>query len=144
MLISLLVWPSARKSDCTAVYFTNTIIKFADVPTALRLFFDNNETQNKEEIGRLSDWCTDHYLTFNIRTAKEVVLVWGTQDVYQQGSQNHLQDTPLHSGTAFTTELNNTSQSVQQMGPLVQYCPHSPLLMCFDVYFRIWLKWLCT
>lgn len=35
---------------------------------------DNNETHYREEIDRLTDWCTDNNRTLNIKKTKEIII----------------------------------------------------------------------
>lgn len=60
--------------DCTSVYPTNTIIKFADDKTVVGLISNGNEAVYRDEVYRLVEWCTDNNLSLNIKKTKELVI----------------------------------------------------------------------
>ncbi len=60
--------------DCTAKFSSNHIIKFADDTTAVGLISNNDETQYREEVAQLAEWCGTNNLSLNVGKTKEVVL----------------------------------------------------------------------
>ena len=60
--------------DCMARYDSNTIIKFADDTTVVRLITDNNETAYGEVIRDLAVWCQDNNLSLNVIKTKELIV----------------------------------------------------------------------
>lgn len=60
--------------DCTSLYPTNTIIKFADDTTFVGLISNCNEVAYRDEMCILVEWCTDNNLSLNIKKTKELVI----------------------------------------------------------------------
>lgn len=60
--------------DCTSVYPTNTITKFADDTTVVGLISNGNEVAYRDEVYRLVEWRTDNNLSLNIKKTKELVI----------------------------------------------------------------------
>ncbi len=60
--------------DCTAKSSSNHIIKFADDTTVVGLIRNNNETQYREEVAQLAEWCGANNLSLNVGKTKEVVM----------------------------------------------------------------------
>lgn len=73
--------------DCTAQYSSNHIIKFADDTTVVGLITNNDESEYREEVQHLVDWCQNNNLSLNVQKTKEM-------DVnFRKSSTTH---TPLH------------------------------------------------
>ena len=53
---------------------SNTIVKFADDTTVVRLVSNNDETAYREEIGHLVDWCANNNLALNTMKTKEIII----------------------------------------------------------------------
>jgi len=60
--------------DCTPVHESNTIIKFADDTTVVGLIHNNDESAYRDEIQKLSVWCSTNNLSLNASKTKEVVV----------------------------------------------------------------------
>ncbi|KAL0161226.1 hypothetical protein M9458_044951 [Cirrhinus mrigala] len=60
--------------DCTAKFSSNHIIKFADDMTVVGLISNNDETQYREEVAQLAEWCGANNLSLNVSKTKEVVM----------------------------------------------------------------------
>lgn len=60
--------------DCSATHPTNLVLKFADDTTVVGLISNNDETHYREEVQRLSQWCSRNHLVLNINKTKEVIV----------------------------------------------------------------------
>lgn len=60
--------------DCVPAHNTNAIIKFADNTTVVGLITDNHETAYREEVQRLTDWCSDNNPTLNTKKTEELII----------------------------------------------------------------------
>uniref|UniRef100_A0A3B1JAG4 Reverse transcriptase domain-containing protein n=1 Tax=Astyanax mexicanus TaxID=7994 RepID=A0A3B1JAG4_ASTMX len=60
--------------DCAAKHSSNSFIKFADDTTVLGLITKGDESANREEVQRLTDWCTVNNLHLNVDKTKEMVV----------------------------------------------------------------------
>ncbi len=60
--------------DCSPTHPTNSIIKYADNTTVVGLIHNGNETAYREEVERLSSWCSDNNLSLNVQKTKELIL----------------------------------------------------------------------
>ncbi len=60
--------------DCTAKFNSNHIIKFADDTSVVGLISNNDETQYREEVAQLAEWCGANNLSLNVSKTKEVVM----------------------------------------------------------------------
>ena len=60
--------------DCVAKHDSNTIIKFADDTTAVRLINDNNGPAYREEVRDLAVWCQDNSLSLNVSKTKQLIV----------------------------------------------------------------------
>ncbi len=60
--------------DCTAMFSSNHIIKFADDTTVVGLISNNDETHYREEVAQLAEWCGANNLSLNVEKTKEIVL----------------------------------------------------------------------
>ena len=56
--------------DCTPLYNTNAIIKFADDTTVVGLINKNYESAYGKEVQGLILWCKENHLTLNIKKLK--------------------------------------------------------------------------
>ena len=72
-MLSLLLY-SMFIHDCVAKHDSNTTIKFADDPTVVGLFTDNDETAYSEEVRDLAVWCQDNNLSLNVRKTKFFIV----------------------------------------------------------------------
>ncbi|KAF7643798.1 hypothetical protein LDENG_00233010 [Lucifuga dentata] len=63
---------------CTPIHVSNTIVKFADDTTVVGPISDNDETQYREEIHHLVQWCSDNNLVLNTTKTKEVIVDYRT------------------------------------------------------------------
>lgn len=73
--------------DCTAQYSSNHIIKFADDTTVVGLITNNDESEYREEVQHLVDWCQNDNLSLNVQKTKDMVVN------FRKSSTTH---TPLH------------------------------------------------
>lgn len=60
--------------DCRPVHHQNNIIKFADDTTVVGLISKGDEAAYRNEILRLSEWCSANNLTLNTTKTKEIIL----------------------------------------------------------------------
>ncbi|KAK3509725.1 hypothetical protein QTP70_008461 [Hemibagrus guttatus] len=60
--------------DCAAMLSSNHIIKFVDDTTVVGLISKNDESAYREEVQRLTAWCTDNNLSLNVEKTKEMVV----------------------------------------------------------------------
>ena len=60
--------------DCVAVHSSNRSIKFADDATVVGLISKNDESEYREEVWRLTDWCKVSNLHLNVDKTKEMVV----------------------------------------------------------------------
>uniref|UniRef100_A0A3B1J1U4 Reverse transcriptase domain-containing protein n=1 Tax=Astyanax mexicanus TaxID=7994 RepID=A0A3B1J1U4_ASTMX len=60
--------------DCAAKHSSNSFIKFADDTTVLGLITKGDESAYREEVQRLTDWCTVNNLHLNVDRTKEMVV----------------------------------------------------------------------
>lgn len=65
---------SLYTSDCSPVYPTNNIIKFADDITVIGQIVRGDETHYRAEIERLTEWCHNNNLKLNTLKTKELIL----------------------------------------------------------------------
>jgi hypothetical protein len=72
-VLSLLFY-SLFTHNCVAVHDSNTIITFSDEATVVRLFTDNNEAANRQEVKDLAVWCQNNNQSLNISKTKELIV----------------------------------------------------------------------
>ena len=60
--------------DCYPIHPTNTIVKFADDTTIVGLINNNDESAYREEVKRLTDWCSHNNLDLNTNKTKEIIV----------------------------------------------------------------------
>lgn len=60
--------------DCTPLYPSNIIIKFADDTTVVGLISGGDESAYRAEVHRLVTWCTGNNLSLNIGKTKELII----------------------------------------------------------------------
>lgn len=63
---------SSRWRHMTA-YQPTTLTQFADDTTIVGPITDNHETAYREEVKRLTDWCSDNNLTLNTKKTEELI-----------------------------------------------------------------------
>ena len=73
--------------DCAPSHTTNTIVKFADDTTVVGLITKGDEANYREEVQRLTEWCSENNLSLNIKKTKELIID------YRKKQDTH---TPLH------------------------------------------------
>ena len=73
--------------DCTPVYGSNTIVKFADDTTVIGLISNNDESAYREEVKHLAEWCASNNLDLNTKKTKELIV-----DFRKNGGTH----TPIH------------------------------------------------
>ena len=56
--------------DCAPSHTTNTIVKFADDTTVVGLITKGDEANYREEVQRLTEWCSENNLSLNIKKQK--------------------------------------------------------------------------
>ena len=57
-----------------AKFPSNSIFKFADDTTVVRWISNNDETEYRNEIENLVNWCSNNNLSLNVNTMKEIVI----------------------------------------------------------------------
>ncbi len=72
-VLSLLLF-TLLTHDCTAMFSSNHIIKFADDTKVVGLISNHDETHYREEVAQLAEWCGANNLSLNVEKTKEVVL----------------------------------------------------------------------
>ncbi len=60
--------------DCTPTHSSNTIIKFADDTTVVRLISGGDESSYRDEVEQLLVWCVENNLALNITKTKELII----------------------------------------------------------------------
>ncbi len=60
--------------DCRPVHYQNNIIKYADDTTIVGLITKGDEAAYRNEILRLSEWCSANNLILNTTKTKEIIL----------------------------------------------------------------------
>ena len=60
--------------DCTSVFASNSIIKFADDTTVNGLITGGDETGYRDEVKKLAEWCNKHNLLLNTSKTKEIMI----------------------------------------------------------------------
>ncbi|KAF7661471.1 hypothetical protein LDENG_00260640, partial [Lucifuga dentata] len=60
--------------DCTAAYTGNTIIKFADDTTVIGLISGGDEVNYRNEVLKLTEWCSANNLLLNTTKTKEIIV----------------------------------------------------------------------
>ena len=60
--------------DCSPTHLSNTIVKFADDTTVVGLISEGDESAYRDEILKLTSWCSDNNLALNITKTKEIIL----------------------------------------------------------------------
>ena len=60
--------------DCRPVRSSNTIVKFADDATVVGLIMGGDESAYRDEVLKLSEWCSANCLSLNTTKTKEIIL----------------------------------------------------------------------
>ncbi len=60
--------------DCVSSHSSTSIIKFADDTVVLGLISNNDETAYLDEVERLTSWCQDNRLSYNMSKTKELIV----------------------------------------------------------------------
>ena len=60
--------------DCTPTYNTNKIIKFADDTTVVGLVQNDDESAYRDEVHKLTVWCSNNNLALNSSKTKELIV----------------------------------------------------------------------
>ena len=60
--------------DCKTEVNNNIIVKFADDTTIIGLIHDDNESEYREQVDLLVDWCSTNNLILNVSKTKEIVV----------------------------------------------------------------------
>ncbi len=60
--------------DCTPIYSSNSMVKFADDTTVVGLISGNDETHYNKEVQHLVMWCSDNDLVLNTTKTKEIIV----------------------------------------------------------------------
>lgn len=60
--------------DCTPIHDSNIIIKFADDTTVAGLIHNNDESAYRDEVQKLTAWCSVNNLALNSSKTKELVI----------------------------------------------------------------------
>lgn len=70
-LSSTLALSKGGPQGCVPSHNTNTIVKFADDMTVVGLITKGDESAYREEVQRLTEWCTENNLILNIEKQKQ-------------------------------------------------------------------------
>ena len=62
--------------DCVPAHHSNVIVKFADETTVMGLISNGDETAYREEVQRLTAWCSANNLLLNASKTKEMIFDW--------------------------------------------------------------------
>lgn len=62
--------------DCVPLHDSDIIVRFADDTTVVGLISNGDETAYREEVRRLSAWCSANNLLLNTTKTKEMVMDW--------------------------------------------------------------------
>ena len=65
---------SLHTYDCAAKFPSNSIFKFADDTTVVGRISNNDETEYRNEIENLVNWCSNNNLSLNVNKMKEIVI----------------------------------------------------------------------
>ena len=61
--------------DCKVISPTHALmVKFADDTTNTGFITDNDETQYREEVNNIEDWCDENDLEWNVPKTKEMII----------------------------------------------------------------------
>ena len=60
--------------DCVAKFPSNSIFKFADDTTVVGWISNDDETEYRNEIENLVNWCGNNNLSLNVSKTKEIVI----------------------------------------------------------------------
>ena len=60
--------------DCVATHAYNSIIKFADDTILVGLITNNDETDYREEVRALGEWCQENNFSLNFNKTKELIV----------------------------------------------------------------------
>ena len=60
--------------DCSPTHLSNTFIKYADDTTVVGLISGGDESAYRDDVRRLSEWCSVNNLTLNTTKTKELIL----------------------------------------------------------------------
>lgn len=63
-------------TNCISIHPGNTIVKFADDMTVVGLITRGNESVYRDEIQRLSEWCSANSPILNTTKTKEIILIF--------------------------------------------------------------------
>ena len=67
---------SLNTHDCVPAHHSNVIVKFADDTTVMGLISNGDETAYREEVQRLTAWCSANNLLLNASKTKEMIFDW--------------------------------------------------------------------
>lgn len=59
--------------DCTPIYTSNSLIKFADDTTIVGMISDDDEAAYRLEADHLTEWCKDNILVLNTSKTKDMI-----------------------------------------------------------------------
>ena len=62
--------------DCVPAHHSNVIVKFSDDTTVMGLISNGDETAYREEVQRLTAWCSANNLLLNASKTKEMIFDW--------------------------------------------------------------------
>uniref|UniRef100_A0A3B1IU70 Reverse transcriptase domain-containing protein n=1 Tax=Astyanax mexicanus TaxID=7994 RepID=A0A3B1IU70_ASTMX len=97
--------------DCAAKHSSNSFIKFADDTTVLGLITKGDESAYREEVQRLTDWCTVNNLHLNVDKTKEMVVDGSSVEIVKSTKflGVHLAD-----NLTWTLNTSSTAKKAQQ------------------------------
>src|SRR4029434_5672372 len=64
--------------------YNPTVIKFVDDTTVVGQITNGNESAYRDEVDRLTGWCTENNLTLNVKKTKEIIVDFRRQKANPQ------------------------------------------------------------
>ncbi len=104
--------------DCTAKFNSNHIIKFVDDTSVVGLISNNDETQYREEVAQLAEWCGANNLSLNVSKTKEVVMnfrrTFIDNSTVERVSSTEFLGVHIKEDLTWTTNTTSLSKKAQQ------------------------------
>ena len=60
--------------DCASCHKSTQILKFADDTTVLGLITNSDESECRDQVNKLINWCGENYLELNASKTKEMIV----------------------------------------------------------------------
>lgn len=103
-------------TDCRPTHPSNTIVKFADDTTVVGLITRGDESAYRDEVQRLSEWCSANNLVLNTTKTKEIILDFrrlktDPAPIYINGDRVEMVHTFTFLGTVISADLSWTGNT---------------------------------